>query len=71
MSCNHVNVKMPQVLVWAAPHVHLGALEATLRHLTGATLPPGCTRAIYVVDAYRSAVRLSQGMLTSTWTLVS
>ena len=42
-----------QVLVWAAPEAHLGALEATLRQLTAATLPQGATRAIYVVDAYR------------------
>jgi hypothetical protein len=43
----------PQVLVWAAPEAHLGALEATLRQLAAATLPRGATRAIYVVDAYR------------------
>lgn len=42
-----------QVLVWAAPEAHLGALEATLRQLTAATLPQGATRAIHVVDAYR------------------
>jgi len=44
---------VPQVLVWAPPEVHLGAIELTLRHLTSAPLPPGCTRAIYVVDSYR------------------
>lgn len=39
--------------------MHLGALEATLRHLTAAALPHGATRAVYVVDAYRSAAVLS------------
>jgi hypothetical protein len=49
----HTACLLLQVLVWAAPEAHLGALEATLRQLMAATLPQGATRAIYVVDAYR------------------
>ena len=54
-----------QVLVWAAPEAHLGALEATLRQLTAATLPHNATHAIYVVDAYRCLASLTA---SSTWT---